>query len=152
MHSQRSFGVSPLARWICFIVLIAGATIWATNRVLARAGRMKTTDTPAQAFSTAAPGTRLEAVVRIDQVDGQNLKCTPLETINETTFRRTDAKTLSAALMLGTSFIMGKAQDVAPGAIVQLAGTVNADHVLSISRVVILTGYVRLVDDAQPPR
>src|ERR1700757_4000156 len=99
MQSRKSFAISPLARWSCFLVLLAGAVIWAANSVLVRAGRMMTADTPAQAFSTAAPGTPLEAVVKIDRVAGQNLQCTLLEKVTETTFRRAPSggASLSAA-------------------------------------------------------
>jgi len=152
MQNEKSARISPVARWICFLVLVAGAAIWAANSVLARAGRMKTADTSAQAFSTVAPGTHFEAVVKIDQVNRKTLKCTALEKVNDTTFRRprTGGSTISVALTPGTSFVMGTAQDVSPGAIVQIAGTVTADHVLIVSRIVILTGYVRLTGDPQP--
>ena len=39
---------------------------------------------------------------------------------------------------------MGRPQDIAAGAIVQLAGTLDKNRILRAKQVVILTGYVRL--------
>jgi hypothetical protein len=39
---------------------------------------------------------------------------------------------------------MGKPQDIAVGAVIQLGGTIDANHVLQTNQVVILTGYVRV--------
>jgi hypothetical protein len=44
---------------------------------------------------------------------------------------------------------MGKLQDIVPGGVVQLAGTMDANHVLHLSQIVILTGYVQVAEDAR---
>jgi hypothetical protein len=151
MQTPKSSRISSVSRWGCFLVLLAVAIGWAAKSVLARAASMKIADTSPQAFSTAAVGTHLEAVVRIDQVAGTNLKCTLLEKLSETTYRRArTGANVSAALTSGTSVVMGTSRDVIPGAIAQLAGTIDRDHVLTVTRVVILTGYVHLVDDLKP--
>jgi hypothetical protein len=43
---------------------------------------------------------------------------------------------------------MEKPKDIAVGAVVQLAGVLDADRVLQTNQVVILTGYVRLSQKA----
>jgi len=44
---------------------------------------------------------------------------------------------------------MGKAEDIVPGAIVQISGTLDANHALQTNQIVILTGYVHLSETAR---
>ena len=53
-----------------------------------------------------------------------------------------------AVLTPDTSVVMGKPQDIAVGAVVQLGGTIGANHVLQTSQVAILTGYVHASQEA----
>jgi len=151
MNSQKHGRISSALRWACFLTLLAVAMGWVAKSVLARAGRMKTADTSAQAFSTAGAGSHMEAVVRVDKVTGRDLKCTLLEKVSETTYRRArSGEAISAALTPDTSIVMGKAEDVVPGAIVQLSGTIDANRILKAAGAVILTGYVHIADDPKP--
>jgi hypothetical protein len=151
MKDPKLAGIAPALRWALFLMLLAIAMGWAAKSVLARSGRMKTADMSAQAFSTAAPGTEMKAVARIDAVKGQNLKATLLERVSDSVYRRPRAarSTIVAVLTPETSVVMGKAQDIVSGAIVQLAGTVDGDHVVHASQVVILTEYVHLAEDSK---
>jgi hypothetical protein len=84
-------------------------------------------------------------------VAGEKLKGTLLERQNDTAYRVPIANgpTLAAILTPETSVVMGGSQDIAAGAIVQLAGALDKDHVLRTKQVVILTGYVRLSESAR---
>jgi hypothetical protein len=151
MKNPKPFGISLALRWVLFLLLLAVAMGWAAKSLLARSSRMKMADISAQAFSTLAPGDKMMAVARIDTVTEQNLKATLLERVNDSVYRKSRARgsSITAVLTPETSVAMGKSEDIVPGAIVQLAGTVDGDHVLHASQVVILTGYVRLAEDSK---
>lgn len=151
MKDSKPAGISPTLRWIFFLVLLAVAMGWAAESVLARSARMKTADTSARTFSTTKAGIKIKAVARIDVVTGSNLKAGLLERVGDSVYRRPRAggSTITAVLTPETSVVMGNAQDILPGAIVQLAGTVDNDHVLHASQLVILTGYVHLAEDSR---
>jgi hypothetical protein len=151
MKDSEPAGISPTLRWIFFLILLAVAMGWAAKSVLARSAWMKTADTSARAFSTTKAGTKIKAVARIDVVTSSNLKAVLLERVSDSVYRRprADGSTITAVLTPETAVVMGKVQDVIPGAIVQLAGTVDNDHVLHASQLVILTGNVHLADDSK---
>jgi len=150
MYDRKPIGTSLALRWVLFLLLLTVAMGWAVRSVLARATMMKTADTPAQALSASEPGTRIRVVVSIDQVVGGNLKATALERVSAALYRRPRAGgVVSAVLTPETSVVMGKTQDIVPGAIVQLAGTLDSNHTLRTSKVVILTGYVHVADDSK---
>jgi hypothetical protein len=48
-----------------------------------------------------------------------------------------------------TSVVMGKPEDIVPSAIVQVSGTLDANHSLQANEIVILTHYVRLSETAR---
>jgi hypothetical protein len=148
MHDGTSHFVSPASRWAVFLLLLAAAMSWAAKGVLLRAGRMKAADTSALAFAAIAPGSATKAVVRLDRVAGDKLDGTLLERQSETVYARPrhSGLAVSAILSAETPVVMGKPQDIVPGAIVQLAGTLDDKHVLHAKQVVILTGYVRLAE------
>jgi len=43
-----------------------------------------------------------------------------------------------------TKMVMGRPEDIRPGAIVHVTGTVRKDHGLDAGQIVILTGYVHV--------
>lgn len=146
MKPVKRAPVETIFRWAIFFVLLAVATGWAVKSVLARSSRMKAADSSVQAFSAAAPGSTVKAVVKIDAVTGQSLKATLLEKVSDSVYckPRSGESGITAVLSSEFSVVMGKAQDIAPGAIVQLAGAVDGHHVVNVTQVVILTGYVHL--------
>ena len=109
-----------------------------------RAQQMSTADTSASTFESSPPGSSAKAVVRLDSVKGKELKGTLLEKQSYTVYLLPSERTpvVIAVLTPNTSVVMGKPQDIAVGAVVQLAGTIYANHVLQTTQVVILTGYV----------
>jgi hypothetical protein len=97
------------------------------------------------------PGTQAKAVIRLDQVAGERLKGTLLERESDTAYRVPIGSGSAVTVFLApeTSVVMGRPQDVAAGAIVQLVGTLDQDHVLRAKQIVILTGYVHLLESAR---
>jgi hypothetical protein len=137
---------APTLKWVIFLVVIACLAFWAIRGVLVRARRMSTADTSDSLFESIAPGSSAKAVVRLDSVKGEELKGTLLEKQSDTVYRVPFRRTAAAIAVLtpDASVVMGKPQDIAVGAVVQLAGTIDASHILQTNQVVILTGYVRL--------
>jgi Kef-type K+ transport system membrane component KefB len=138
-------------KWIIFLAVLAAVAVWAVRGVLVRAQQMSTADTTASAFASISPGSSAKAVVRLESVKGSEMKGTLLERQSDTVYLLPSEMTppVIAVLTPDTPVVMGKPQDIAVGAVVQLAGTIGADHVLQTSQVVILTGYVRVSQEAR---
>jgi hypothetical protein len=133
-------------KWIIFLAVLASVAVWAIRGVLGRSQQMSTADTSASTFASISPGSSAKAVVRLESVSGKELKGTLLEKQGDTVYLlpSESTPTVIAVLTPDTSVVMGKPKDIAVGAVVQLAGVLDADHVLQTNQVVILTGYVRL--------
>jgi hypothetical protein len=133
-------------KWIIFLAVLAAVAVWAVRGVLVRAQQMSTAETTVSAFPSISPGSSAKAVVRLESVKGNELKGTLLERQSDTVhllpYERTPL--VIAVLTSDTSVVMGKPRDIAVGAVVQLGGTIDANHVLQTNQVVILTGYVRV--------
>jgi hypothetical protein len=139
-----------LLKWIIFLAVLAAVGLWAICGVLVRARQMSTADTTASTFASISPGSSAKAVVRLESVSGKELKGTLLEKQGDTVYLlpSESTPTVIAVLTPDTSVVMGKPKDIAVGAVVQLAGVLDADHVLQTNQVVILTGYVRVSQKA----
>jgi anti-sigma-K factor RskA len=144
LESQQSRINETSLKWIIFLFVLACAAVCAIRGVLVRAQQMSTADTSASTFESSPPGSSAKAVVRLDSVKGKELKGTLLEKQSYTVYLLPSERTpvVIAVLTPNTSVVMGKPQDIAVGAVVQLAGTIDANHVLQTTQVVILTGYV----------
>jgi hypothetical protein len=150
MHDRKPLFDSSGLNWAVFLFVLAAVMVWAVRGILDRAGRMQTATTSAVVFAGKAPGTPAKAVIRLDQVAGENLKGTLLERESDTSYRiPIGGSPVAAILTSETSVVMGKPQDIAAGAIVQLAGTLDQHRVLRAKQVVILTGYVHLLESAR---
>ncbi len=146
MDSQQIRVNQTSLKWIIFLAVLASVAVWAVHGVLVRAQQMSTADTTASAFASISVGSSAKAVVRLESVNGNEVKGTLLGRQSDTVYLLPSAMTppVIAVLTPDTSVVMGKPQDIAVGAVVQLAGTIGANHVLQTSQVVILTGYVRV--------
>lgn len=151
MQIRRSVIDSPMVKWSLFSLVLAVGIAWAGRDVLLRAGQMKPADTPVSAFSAMTAGSRTKAVVLLHAVDGRDLKGKLLERETDTVYRTTSApgSSIEAVLKPDTFIVMGKPADIVPGAIVQISGTLNANHSLQTDQIVILTGYVHLSEAAR---
>jgi hypothetical protein len=151
MQNRRSVFDSTMVKWSSLLLLMGVVMVWAVRGVLLRADRMKAADTQASAFFAMTAGTQTKAVVLLDGVTGKNLKGHLLQRETDTVYRQTNAtgSTVDAVLLPETSVVMGKADNVVPGAIVQISGTLDANHSLQTNQIVILTGYVHLSETAR---
>jgi hypothetical protein len=142
---QFRINETPL-KWIIFLAVLAAVAVWAVRGVLVRAQQMSTADTTDSAFASISPGSSAKAVVRLESVKGNELKGTLLERQSDTVYLLPSERTppVIAVLTSDTSVVMGKPQEIAAGVVVQLGGTIDANHVLQTNQVVILTGYVRV--------
>jgi hypothetical protein len=146
LDSQR-FPINETSlKWIIFLAVLAAVAVWAVRNVLVHAQQMSTADTTASTFASISPGSSARAVVRLESVKGNELKGTLLVRQNDTVYLLPSDRTtpVIAVLTSDASVVMGKPQDIAVGAVVQLGGTIDAHHVLQTNQVVILTGYVRV--------
>jgi hypothetical protein len=144
---SRQFRIPEISlKWIIFLAVLASLAGWATRGVLVRAKEMSTADTSASTFASMSPGSSAKAVVRLESVKGKELKGILLEKQSDTVYLLPSQRTSTviAVLTADTQVVMGKPEDLTPGVIVQLAGILDADHVLQTKQVVILTGYVHL--------
>jgi hypothetical protein len=151
MQDRKAPFDSAVSKWTIFLLVLAFVTVWVVRGVLERAGRMQTANTSASVFARTAPGSPANAVIRLDQVVGAYLKGTLLERESDTAYRLPigSGSPVVAILTPETSVVMGLPQDIAAGAIVQLAGTLDKDRVLRAKQVVILTGYICLSGSAR---
>ena len=145
MDSQQFRINEASLKWIIFLAMLAAVAVWAVRGVLVRAQQMSTADTTVSAFASISPGSSAKAVVRLESVKGNELKGTLLERQSDTVYLLPSERTpVIAVLTSDTSVVMGKPQEIAVGVVVQLGGTIDANHVLQTNQVVILTGYVRV--------
>jgi hypothetical protein len=133
-------------KWIIFLAVLSAVAAWAVRGILVRPQQMSTADTTASAFASISSGSSAKAVVRLESVKGNELKGTLLKRQSDTVYLLPSERTppVIAVLTSDTSVVMGKPQDIAVGAVIQLGGTIDANHVLQTNQVVILTGYVRV--------
>ena len=149
-YPKASLG-PPVLRWTLFLLLLDVSADWAFRAVQAHAQQMKPAETPASAWAAMALGTETKAVVCVDQVSGTKVQATILERQSDTVYRKSSAISSGVAAILSpeASVAMGRAEDIVPGAILQLAGMLDDRHVLHARQVVILTGYVHLEKEAR---
>jgi hypothetical protein len=146
MRNQKSVSASPFFRWAVFLVLLGAVSTWSIRSTLVHAKRMNPADTSVAAFSKLQPGARASAVVQLEQVSGEHITATLLQRESDTVYRRTvsDSNLISVVMTPKTTVVMGKREDLVPGAIVQIAGVLDENHALRADQVVILTGYVHV--------
>jgi Kef-type K+ transport system membrane component KefB len=151
MDSQQIRISETWLKWIIFLTVLTAVAAWAVRGVLVRAQQMSAADTTASTFASISPGSSAKAVVRIDSVKGKELKAILLEKQSDTVYLLPSERTpaVNAVLTPDTSVVMGKPEQIVVGAVVQLAGTIDANHVLQTDQVVILTGYVRVSEKAR---
>ena len=98
----------------------------------------------AAAFAQATPGSKEKIVVEIAEAAANGaVQGKVLQKKTEEIYVRTDIP-VTLQTTSQTKFVMGKAADLRPGAVVHVTGTVRVDRGLDVEQIVILTGYVRV--------
>jgi len=138
-------------KWIIFLTLLACVAAWAIRGVLVRDQQMSTANTSASTFASLPPGSSAKAVVRLESVNGADLKGILLEKQSDPVYLLPSDRmpVVAASLTPDTSVVMGKPDEIVVGAVVQLAGTIDGNHVLQTDQLVVLTGYVRVSEKAR---
>jgi hypothetical protein len=127
--------------WITVAAVIVAVILDVTRR----ADRMRLVSAAAaQAAESAQPGGTVKAIVRLERPGerGRYLAAA-LASVDATTYRESGSH-LELELAPQTTFVMGSAADVGPGAIVEVTGVLDAGHVVHARRIVILTGYIKV--------
>jgi hypothetical protein len=110
-----------------------------------RAGGMRTVTATAASILAAAPGARIKTMVRIERATGPNSYAAEvLESRDGVNYHPTPTH-IRVVLGGDTAVVMGGVADIAPGAVIQLSGKTDDAHTLHAKKVVILSGYVRIV-------
>lgn len=134
-------------QWVLFFIVLVIATSWITRSVLVRARRMRPADSSTSVLRAMSTGQDIRAVVYVNSVADGKLRGTLLQRENDTVYRQLAADSgseLEAVLTTKTVFVMGRPQDIVPGAVVQVAGILDHSHILHTNQIVILTGYLRV--------
>ncbi len=129
-------------------ITVAAVVVAVILDVTRRAEHMRSSVvSAAQGAESAQPGGTVKAVVRLERPGerGRYLAAA-LASVDETTYRESGGH-LELELTPQTTFVMGSADDVRPGAIVEVAGLLDAAQVVRARRIVILTGYVKVTAD-----
>jgi hypothetical protein len=93
--------------------------------------------------------------MRVDAVSSGHLTCTLLQRESDSVYLlppTASPAVVTAILTPDSAIVMGKVQNIVPGAIVQLAGVLDQTHTLCASQVVVLTGYVHLTESQDGSR
>jgi hypothetical protein len=77
----------PTLKWMIFLTVLACAATWAIRGILVRAQRMAAADTSASMFASIASGSPAKAVLRLDSVNGKELKGTLKNKARQSTWR-----------------------------------------------------------------
>lgn len=131
-------------------ITVAAVIVAVVLDVARRAGHMRSSvvrAAAAQAAEAAQPGGTVQAVVRLERPgESGRYLAAALASVDATTYRASGSH-LELELTPQTTFVMGSAADIGPGAVVEVAGLLDAAHVVRARRVVILTGYIKVTAD-----
>jgi hypothetical protein len=124
------------------VVLAVALVLWMSARMSGKMSDAAATDE--QAFAKAAPGDQAKIVLEITEApSGAAIRGTLLQKKTEEVYGRTRTK-VTVQCNAGTKLVMGKQEDLSPGAVVHVTGAVRKDHSLDAEQIVILTKYVRV--------
>jgi len=129
--------------WIFMLAALAVLSLVFVWRGTGRMMRMQTHAANQAEFVQLKPQDTAKIVVELTEATEGRIRGNLLEKQDETHYMRTGSQ---AAVVWGkdTTIVMGKAEDIHPGAIVHVAGKVAADHRVQAEQIVILTGYVQV--------
>ncbi len=129
--------------WIFACIALALLVAFAVWRSAEKAMEMESAASGAAAFELLKPGDLVKIVLEVtDSSPGETIKGRLLEKQTETVYNRTS--TLAEAdFDNNTSFVMGRAADIHPGAVLHITGTATSRHTVHARQIVVLTGYVQ---------
>jgi hypothetical protein len=130
--------------WILVLVALAILSFFAMRRSVVKARAMRAESTVGVSPQQLKVGDEVKVVLEVTGVAGAaSVEGNVLEKESERVYRRA-SNTAKIAFDAETPVVMGKAADVHSGAVIHIAAKMGADRVLHASKIVILTGYVKV--------
>ena len=129
--------------WIFACTALALLVAFAVWRSAEKAMKMESAAAGPAAFESLKPGDLVKIVLEVtDSSPRETIKGILLEKQTETVYKRTG--TLAEAdFDNSSSFVMGRATDIHPGAVLHITGTATSRHTVHARQIVVLTGYVQ---------
>jgi hypothetical protein len=130
-------------RLILLLTLLAVLSLAFVWRGVGRMLTMRTQAASTAEFAALTNDADAKVVIEIAEAAHGRVRGKLLERQDETHYKRT-TKDVEATWNKQTAIVMGKAEEVKPGAVVHVTGKVAPDHSVEARQIVILTGYVQV--------
>ncbi len=134
---------SSRAVWILMLVGLATLSLIFVWSGAGRMLRMQTRAASSAEFAQLKADAETKIVVEVVEASEGRIRGKLLEKRDETHYSRT-ANVADVSWGKDTALVMGKAEDIHPGAIVHVTGKVAEDHSVQARQIVVLTGYVQV--------
>ncbi len=134
---------SSRAVWILMLVGLATLSLIFVWSGAGRMLRMQTRAASSAEFAQLKADAETKIVVEVVEASEGRFRGKLLEKRDETHYSRT-ANVADVSWGKDTALVMGKAEDIHPGAIVHVTGKVAEDHSVQARQIVVLTGYVQV--------
>jgi hypothetical protein len=125
---------------LAFLAVLSLAFVW---RGVGRMLTMRTQAASTSEFAALTNDAEAKVVLEITEAPPEHIRGKLLERKDETHYSRT-AENVDATWNKQTAIVMGKAEDIKPGAVVHVTGKMAADHSVEARQIVVLTGYVQV--------
>jgi hypothetical protein len=130
--------------WILLLVALAIFSFLAMRRSMVKAMGMRAESSVGASPQPLKVGDEVKLVLEVTGVaEAATVEGNVLAKESETVYRRT-SNTAKIGFDTETPVVMGKVADVRAGSVVHVAAKMGADRVLHASKIVILTGYVKV--------
>ncbi|MFY9844281.1 MAG: hypothetical protein WA718_01850 [Terriglobales bacterium] len=130
--------------WIPLLVALALLAFMAMRHSMGKAMRMQAETTPALFLSKLKPGQVAKIVLEVTAVaPAASVEGSVLDKESETVYHRT-ANSMKILFDATTPVVMGKSEDIHPGAVVHITARMASDNMVHANQIVILTGYVKV--------
>jgi hypothetical protein len=129
--------------WMLMLAALAALSLAFVWKGAGRMMRMQTHAANAVEFAQLKPQDSTKIVVEVSAASEGRIRGKLLDKQDETHYLRTTNQT-EIVWSKDIPIVMGKAEDIHPGAIVHIRGKVAADHSVQAQQIVILTGYVQV--------
>jgi hypothetical protein len=127
------------------LAVAATATTLIGENIVHRADAMLPSSAGAAEFDALKPGDDVKLIVRIDSIAGDSsFAATLLSKKTESDYAATGTA-LRAKWDAQTKFVMGLANDLKPGSVVEIVGSLGADRVTDTRKLVMLSQYIHVV-------
>ncbi|HYM07368.1 MAG TPA: hypothetical protein VEU11_12475 [Terriglobales bacterium] len=145
MATSSAFFSKTHRTWILVctaLALLSALAVWRTSE---KAAKMESAVSAVgqDRFQSLKPGELTKVVMEVLDSSPESVKGRLLERQTETVYARSETLA-EAAIDTHTSFVMGKASDIHPGAILHVSGAVTPTRSIQARQIVILTGYVHV--------